>query len=117
MIAGRTKCWTVENDNWGRKEYRKESNIGSVKDKIKIRLYMCELKVNYRRKSLGNRCPMCQTKDTAEHGLECKKGDKKFTLNDERGKGWREIVAIDCKNKKNRSTIDNIWKEQNALQE
>lgn len=100
----------------GEKNTEKKAILGQLKTKLRSDC-MCELKVNYRRKSLGNRCPMCQTKDTAEHGLECKKGDKKFTLNDERGKGWREIVAIYCKNKKNRSTIDNIWKEQNALQE
>ena len=41
-IAGRTKCGTIENDKWGRKEYRKESNSGTIKDIIKLRLHMWE---------------------------------------------------------------------------
>ena len=50
---------------------------------IKIRLRMCALKVNYGRKGLRNRCPMCQSeKDTTENVLECNKGDKKFNLKD-----------------------------------
>ena len=59
-MAGRTKRWTTENDKWGRKEYIKESNSGTIKDIIKIRLHMWELKDSYGRKGLGNRCPMCQ---------------------------------------------------------
>ena len=54
---------------------------------------MWELKANYERKGLGNRCLMCQSgKDTTEHVLECNIGDKKFNLNDERGKERGEIV-------------------------
>ena len=30
-MAGRTKCQTIENDKWGRKEYMKESNSGTIK--------------------------------------------------------------------------------------
>ena len=116
-IAGRTKCRTIENDKRRRKEYIKESNSGTIKDIIKIRLHMLELKANYERKGLGNRCPMCQSEeDTTEHVLECNNGDKKFNLNDERGKECGEIVEIYRKNKKNRS-IDKIQKEQNILEE
>ena len=76
-MAARTKCRTIENDKWGRKEYIKESNSGTIKDIIKIRLHMWELKANYERKGLDNRCPMCQSKeDTTKHVLECNKGDK-----------------------------------------
>ena len=54
-----------------------------------IKLHMWELKANYRRKGLANRCPMCQSeKVPKEHVLECNKGDKKFNLNDKRGKEW-----------------------------
>ena len=94
-MAGRTKCQTIENDKWGRKEYIKESNSGTIKDIIKVRLHMRELKANYGGKSLDNRCPMCQSEeDTTEHVLEFNKGDKKFNLNDERGKEWGEIVKF-----------------------
>ena len=91
-MTGRGKCRTIENDKWGRKEYLKESNSGTIKDIIKIRLHMWKLKPSYGKKSLDNRCPMCQSEvDTTEHVLECNKRDKKFNLNDERGKEWGEI--------------------------
>ena len=77
-----------------RNSYIKERNVasGTIKDIIKIRLHICG--------------------STTEHVLECNKckrnkGDKKFNLNDERGREWGEIVEIYRKNKKNRSK-DNI---------
>ena len=77
---------------------------------------MWKLKADYVRKSLDNRCPMCQSEeDIIEHVLQCKKGDTKFNFNDDRGKEWREIVEIYKKNKDNR-TIDNIGEEQNMLE-
>ena len=77
-MAGTAKCWTIENDKWGRKEYIKESNSGKIKDIIKIRLHMWELKANYGRKGLINRCPICQSEDdTIEHVLECNKRNNK----------------------------------------
>ena len=116
-IAGRTKCGTIENDKWGRKEYRKESNSGTIKDIIKIRLHMWELEANYGQKGLDNRCPVCQSeRDTTEYVLERNKGDKEFNLNDERRKEWGGIVEIYRKNKENRS-IDNIREEQNILEQ
>ena len=76
-MAGRTKCRTIENDKRGRKEYIKESNSGTIKDIIKIRLHMWKLKANDRRKGLDNRRPMCQSEEnTTEHILKCNKGDK-----------------------------------------
>ena len=102
-MAGRTKCRTIENYKWGRKEYIKESRSGTIKDKIEIRLHMWEVKANYGRKDLDSRCPMYQSEeDTTEHVLECNKGDKKFNMNDERGKEWGEIIEIYRKNNINR---------------
>ena len=86
-IAGRTKCRAIENDKWERMEYIKESNSGTIKDIIKIRLHMWKLKANCGRKGLDNRCLMCRSEeDTTEHVLECNIGDEKFNLNDEREK-------------------------------
>ena len=88
-MTWRTKCRTIENDRWGRKEYIKEGNSGTVKDLFKIRLYIWDLKASYGKKGLDNRFPMSQSEEgTTEHVLECKKGNKKFSLNDERGKEW-----------------------------
>ena len=115
-IARRARCRTTENDKWGRKEHIKESNSGTIKDIIKIRLHMWELKANYGRKGLGNRSPMFHQKRIPRNMSWNKKGDKKFNLNDERGKEWREIVEIYRINKENRS-IDNIGEKQNILEE
>ena len=94
-MAGRKKCQTIENDKWRRKEYVKESNSGTIKDMIKIRLHIGELKANYGRKGLGNRCPMHQSvQDTTLNFLECNKRDNKFNFNDERGKEWGETVKM-----------------------
>ena len=49
-------------EKW-KKECIKESSSETIKDTIKIRLYMWELKVNCRRKSLDNRCPICQSEE------------------------------------------------------
>ena len=65
-MAGRTKCLTIENEKWGQKEYIKESNTGTFKYIIKIKLHMWKLQPNYRRKSLNKICPVCQSgEDTA----------------------------------------------------
>ena len=56
---------------------------------------------------------MGQSEDaTTEHFLECNKGDKKFNLNDKRGKEWGKIVEIYGNNKKNR-LINSIGEDQN----
>ena len=83
-MAGRTKCRKIENDKGRRKECLKESNSGTIKDTMKIRLHMWEVKANYGRKDPDSRCPMCQSEeDTTKHVLKRNKGDKKFNLNDE----------------------------------
>ena len=41
-MAGRTKCQTIENDKWRRKEYIKESNTGTIKHIIKTILHIWE---------------------------------------------------------------------------
>ena len=101
----------------GRKEYIKENNNGTIKEIMKMRLHMWELKVNYGRQNLDNRFLVCQAEaDTTEDALECNKGDKKFNLNDEIGKEWREITEMYRKKKKDRS-IGNIGEEQNIVEE
>ena len=58
-------------------------------------MHKWEVKANYKRKGLVNRCPMCQLEeDTTDNVLELNKVVKKFNLNDERAKEWREIVEI-----------------------
>ena len=54
--VGGTKCQAVENDKRGKKEYIKESNSGTNKDIIKIKLHSWELKDNYEKKGLYDKC-------------------------------------------------------------
>ena len=37
----RGKCRTIENNKWQRQECIKESNSGTTKDAIKIKLHLC----------------------------------------------------------------------------
>ena len=66
-IAGRAKCQTIENDKQRRKEYIKASTSGTIKDLIKIRLHMWDLKADYGRKALDNRFPMCQSEEVPQN--------------------------------------------------
>ena len=63
-MTGRTKCRTIENDKWERKECIKESNSVTIKDVIRIRLHMWKLKANYGGKGLDNRCLICPSENT-----------------------------------------------------
>ena len=49
-MAERTKWRAIENDIWGGNEHIKESNSGTFKNIIKIRLHISEFKANYGRK-------------------------------------------------------------------
>ena len=60
-MTGRTKCLTIENKKWGKKEYIKESNIETLKYIIKIKLHMWELQANYKRKGLNKKYPLYQS--------------------------------------------------------
>ena len=62
-MAVRKKCRTIENDKWGRKEYIKRNNSGTIQDIIKTKLHMWEVKANYEREGLDSRCLMCQSED------------------------------------------------------
>ena len=98
-MAGRTKCWTEENDKWWRKEYKKESNSGTIKDIITIRLHWCgrwKLTTKGKAWAIDSQCVRRGDYRTC---LGINKGDKKFKLNEKRGKEWGEIVEIYRKNK------------------
>ena len=61
---------------------------------------------------------MCQLEEDLQsfHVLEYNKEDKKYNLNDLRGREWVEIVGTYRNSKKSRS-INNIGKEQNIIKE
>ena len=71
-MENKTKLRTVREDQWERKEYIATCDSSLVKDTVRIRLHLQELKKNYPRKEEDMKCPICnQKKDTREHVLEC----------------------------------------------
>ena len=59
----KTKLRTVKEDKWERKEYIATCDSDLVKDIIKIRLHMWELKKNYPREEDDMKCPICNQKE------------------------------------------------------
>ena len=54
----------------GEKEIQ-ECDSDTIKDVIKIRLYMWQVNCNYKRDNTDTKCLLCQkSEDTAEHVLE-----------------------------------------------
>ena len=60
-IENKTKLRTVWEDKWERKEYITTCDSDLVKDVIKIRLHMWELKKNYPREEEDTKCPICRS--------------------------------------------------------
>ena len=84
-------------DKWERKKYLQEYDSDTIKDVIKIRLHMWQLKCNYKRNNTDTKCSLCKKSD---HVLECEIA-KKFTLSKENRKGeWENMTEIYGKNKK-----------------
>ena len=71
-MENKNKLKIIREDKWERKEYIPIFDSDLVKDIIKIRLHMWELKKNYPREEEDMKCPICtQNEDTTEHVLEC----------------------------------------------
>ena len=71
-MENKTKLKTIRENKLERKEYIAIFDSDLVKDNIKIRLHMWELKKNYPRGEVDMKCPICtQKEDTTEHVLEC----------------------------------------------
>ena len=71
-MENKTKLKTEREDKWERKEYIATCDNDLVKDIIKNRLHMWELKKNYPREEEGMKCPIYnQKEDTTGHVLEC----------------------------------------------
>ena len=70
-MEGKTKARTVKLEKWGLKRYMKECDSDTIKDIIKIRLHMWEVKCNFKKNNTEEICPICsQTEDTTEHVLK-----------------------------------------------
>ena len=62
-MKNKTKLRTVREDKWERQEYIATYDSDLVKDIIKIRLHMWELKKNYPREEEDIKCPVCNEKE------------------------------------------------------
>ena len=72
-----------------------------------LNLHILELKGNYRRNGLDDWPPFYQSEeDSTEHVLVYNKGEKKFSLKDERGKEWGYAVKTYRTNKENKSIVN-----------
>ena len=98
-IANKKKARTIVEDKWEKNKYLQEYDSDTIKDVIKIRLHMWQLKCNYKRNNADTKCSLCKKSD---HVLECEIA-KKFTLSKENRKGeWENMTEIYGKNKKNK---------------
>ena len=100
-MENKTKLRTVREDKWERKEYRTcDSDL--VKDIMKIRLHMWELKKNYPREE-DTKCTICnQKEDTTEHVLDCQTAETVYKIKDNTPNQWAEVVKLYRQNKEQR---------------
>ena len=64
-MGNKTKLRTVTEDTWERKEYITTCDSDLIKDNIKNRLHMWELKKNYSREEEDIKCPICNKKNNS----------------------------------------------------
>ena len=75
----KTKCCTIQNDKLERKQYIKKCESNTIKDVMKIRLYMWNTKCNYKRNESDTTCVLCRTEeDTTEHIMICQDGNNTY---------------------------------------
>ena len=92
-MENKTKLETVGQDDWERKEYTKTCHSDPVKEIVKIRLHMWELKKNYPREEEDSKFPLCnQKEDTTEHVLECQTAETVYKIRDNTPNQWGEVA-------------------------
>ena len=79
------------------KEYIKNGNTDYIKDILKIRLHMWEVRKNYPKNDTHTIYPICRKEeDTTEHVLDCEveleKG--KHTIRSSNINHWKQILKI-----------------------
>ena len=96
------KTRTIKDDKWERKKYIEQCKGDIVKDIIKIRLHMWDLKKNYKKEEEQPLCPLCEIEeDTREHVLRCGRDTDRNQRNIKNNteEEWEEVVQI-CKESK-----------------
>ena len=94
----KTKTRTIKDDKWERKKYREQCKGDIVKDIIKIRLHMWDLKKNYKKEEEQPLCPLCEIEeDTTEHVLRYGRDtDRKQQRNikNNTAEEWEKVLQI-----------------------
>ena len=99
-MENKTELRTVREDKWERKEFITTCDSDLVKDIIKIRLHMWELKKNCPREEEDTKFPLCnQKEDTTEHVLEYQIAEKVYKTRDNTPNQWAEVVKLYRQNK------------------
>ena len=99
----KTKTRAIKDDKWERKKYIKQCKGDVVKDIIKIRLHMWDLKKNYEKEKEQPLCPLCEIEeDTTEHVLRCGRDADSKQRNIKYNEEREEVVQIHRENKRKR---------------
>ena len=117
----KTKSRTIKDDKWERKKYIEQSKGVIVKDIIKIRLHMWDLKKNYKEEEAL--CPLCEADgDTTEHVLKYgrdrgnRKQRKERNIKNNTEEEWEQVVQVSReKKKKKRIEERESYKEGSSL--
>ena len=84
------------------KEYIKNGNADDIKDILKIRLHMWDVKKNYPQNDTDTICPICRKEeDITEHVLDCEVvlEKEKHTIRTSNRNHWKQILQIFRENK------------------
>ena len=66
-MIDKTKARTIVGDEWERRKYLQACDSDTIKNVIKIRLYMWQVNCNYKRNDTGTKCQLCKkSEDTTE---------------------------------------------------
>ena len=104
-MGQKTKSRTIKDDKWERKEYIEQYTGDIVKDIIKIRLHMWDLKKNYQKEEEKPLCPLCEIgEDTTEHVLRCgiDADRKQSNIRNNTEQEWEKVVQLYRENKRKR---------------
>ena len=95
----------IKDDKWESKRYIEQCKGDTVKDIIKIRLHMQDLKNNYKKEEEQPLCPLCEIeKDTTEHALRCGRDTdrKQRNIKNNKDEECEEVVQTYRENKRKR---------------
>ena len=80
-LQEKTKCRTIKNGKWERKQCIKKCESNFIKDVMKIRLHVSNTKWNYIRNESDTTYPLCRKEEDAkQHVMVCQEGNNASNL-------------------------------------